>query len=453
MAELLRLSKENRKNLSAKDRKALDSARSEIEMKIKVQKDASNRGKTKVAKNLQSQINRAISRFNKNITKYRKIATTVSPAKDIDEDVAGRDRPVPVIKSPTDSSSRRPTQAEREKERKKREAARRKKSMQTVLGDVDPSRYKDWKKPKAKAKTKPSRLSAAEREKERKKREAARRKQTMEIGADPSGLESGRGMPKKKKKVQKPKVGTPAFSYGARTGRGVWDSGKLTKKDLANLVGQEALDFPKSLPKSRRRGPLGDTSYAAIFGDVDPSRYKGWKKPEAEAKPPVVSKPPKPPAKPPVVSKPPKPKRKPGRRERYPSRADPDLGIAGVSRRIKTTKKPVDKAKKTKKAKELSGLEQFWEDVKKLPKYLGTDLLPERVSGTEGMGPGKRKYKWDAPFVGEVEFELDTTEKAMTEGRKKGGRIKKGVKKTKTRKPKVRRRAALRGHRAERRGG
>ena len=453
MAELLRLSKENRKNLSAKDRKALDSARSEIEMKIKVQKDASNRGKTKVAKNLQSQINRAISRFNKNITKYRKIATTVSPAKDIDEDVAGRDRPVPVIKSPTDSSSRRPTQAEREKERKKREAARRKKSMQTVLGDVDPSRYKDWKKPKAKAKTKPSRLSAAEREKERKKREAARRKQTMEIGADLSGLESGRGMPKKKKKVQKPKVGTPAFSYGARTGRGVWDSGKLTKKDLANLVGQEALDFPKSLPKSRRRGPLGDTSYAAIFGDVDPSRYKGWKKPEAEAKPPVVSKPPKPPAKPPVVSKPPKPKRKPGRRERYPSRADPDLGMAGAGRRIKTTKKPVDKAKKTKKAKELSGLEQFWEDVKKLPKYLGTDLLPERVSGTEGMGPGKRKYKWDAPFVGEVEFELDTTEKAMTEGRKKGGRIKKGVKKTKTRKPKVRRRAALRGHRAERRGG
>jgi colicin import membrane protein len=109
--------------------------------------------------------------------------------------------------------------------------------------------------------------------------------------------------------------------------------------------------------------------------------------------------------------------------------------------------------KKTKKAAELSGLEQFWKDVKDLPKYLGTDLLPEQVSGTEGMGPGKRKYKWDAPFVGEVEFELDTTEKAMTEGRKKGGRIKKGVKKTKTRKPKVRRRAALRGHRAERRGG
>ena len=69
MAELLRLSKKNRERLSAKDRKALDSARSAIEMKIKVQKDASKGGKTQIAKNLQSQIDRAISRFNKNITK------------------------------------------------------------------------------------------------------------------------------------------------------------------------------------------------------------------------------------------------------------------------------------------------------------------------------------------------------------------------------------------------
>ena len=383
MAELLRLSKKNRERLSAKDRKALDSARSAIEMKIKVQKDASKGGKTQIAKNLQSQIDRAISRFNKNITKYRKTAITVSPPKDIDEDVAGRDRP---IKSP----------------------------------------------------------------------------------ADPSGLESGRGMPKKKKKVKKTKVGTPAFSYGARTGRGVWDSGKLTKKDLANLVGQEALDFPKSLPKSRRRGPLADTSYAAILGDVDPSRHKGWKKPKppATSKPPVTSTPPAkppatstppvtstPPAKPPVVSDKPKPKRKPTRQERYPSRADPDLGIGGVSRRIKTTQNKNGPKKKTKKAAELSGLEQFWKDVKDLPKYFGTDLLPEQVSGPKDMRPGKRGYKWEAPFVGEVEFELDTTEKAMTADRKKGGRIKKGVKKTKTRKPKVRRRAALRGHRAERRGG
>ena len=348
MAELLRLSKKNRERLSAKDRKALDSARSAIEMKIKVQKDASKGGKTQIAKNLQSQIDRAISRFNKNITKYRKTAITVSPPKDIDEDVAGRDRP---IKSP----------------------------------------------------------------------------------ADPSGLESGRGMPKKKKKVKKTKVGTPAFSYGARTGRGVWDSGKLTKKDLANLVGQEALDFPKSLPKSRRRGPLADTSYAAILGDVDPSRHKGWKKPKppATSKPPVTSTPPatsKPPAKPPVTKK--------------TKKRQLDISGPGSWQKAKKTKK-------TKKAKELSGIEQFWEDVKKLPKYLGTDLLPEQVSGTPGMGPGKRGYKWEAPFFGEVEFELDSSDLPM----KGGGRLKKGAKKTKTRKPKVRRRAALRGHRAERRGG
>jgi len=82
--------------------------------------------------------------------------------------------------------------------------------------------------------------------------------------------------------------------------------------------------------------------------------------------------------------------------------------------------------------------------VKDLPKYFGTDLLPERVSGTPGMGPGKRKYKWDAPFAGEVEFELDSSDLPM----KGGGRLKKGSKKTKARK-----RAALRGHRAELRGG
>ena len=100
--------------------------------------------------------------------------------------------------------------------------------------------------------------------------------------------------------------------------------------------------------------------------------------------------------------------------------------------------------KKTKKAAELSGLEQFWKDVKDLPKYFGTDLLPERVSGTPGMGPGKRKYKWEAPFAGEVEFELDSSDLPM----KGGGRLKKGSKKTKARK-----RAALRGGRAELRGG
>ena len=368
MAELLRLSKENRESLSAKDRKALDSARSAIEMKIKVQKDASNRGKTKIAKNLQSQIDRAVSRFNKNITKYRKTATTVSPAsvrrpkspgistrarkrvaaqRDIDEDVAGRDRPVPVIKSPAGPSRRRPTQAERETERKKREAARR--------------------------------------------------EQTMEIGADPSGLESGRGdVIESKKKKAKPKVGTPAFAY------------------------QERVKVPGG-------GQKGKTITWGRFPKEDAAERKA----KPPAKPPVVSTPPatsKPPAKPPVTKK--------------TKKRQLDISGPGSWQKAKKTKK-------TKKAKELSGIEQFWEDVKKLPKYLGTDLLPEQVSGTPGMGPGKRGYKWEAPFFGEVEFELDSSDLPM----KGGGRLKKGAKKTKTRKPKVRRRAALRGHRAERRGG
>ena len=390
MAELLRLSKENRESLSAKDRKALDSARSAIEMKIKVQKDASNRGKTKIAKNLQSQIDRAVSRFNKNITKYRKTATTVSPAsvrrpkspgistrarervaaqRDIDEDVAGRDRPVPVIKSPAGPSRRRPTQAERETERKKREAARR--------------------------------------------------EQTMEIGADPSGLESGRGdVIESKKKKAKPKVGTPAFAY------------------------QERVKVPGG-------GQKGKTITWGRFPKEDAAERKA----KPPAKPPVGSTPPatsKPPAKPPVTKK---------TKKRQLDISGP--GSWPEDKKTKKTKKrqldisgpgswqKAKKTKKTKKAKELSGIEQFWEDVKKLPKYLGTDLLPEQVSGTPGMGPGKRGYKWEAPFFGEVEFELDSSDLPM----KGGGRLKKGAKKTKTRKPKVRRRAALRGHRAERRGG
>tara|TARA_R100001143_G_C3344715_1_gene126135 strand:+ start:48 stop:911 length:864 start_codon:yes stop_codon:yes gene_type:complete len=108
--------------------------------------------------------------------------------------------------------------------------------------------------------------------------------------------------------------------------------------------------------------------------------------------------------------------------------------------------------KAAKKDDSRSGLAQFWEDVKDLPSNLAKDFLPKQIKGSkeegytqerEDMGPGKRKYKW-----GDTEFTLDTTEKAMTEGRKKGGRIKKGAKKTK-----VRKRAALRGHRAELRGG
>lgn len=114
----------------------------------------------------------------------------------------------------------------------------------------------------------------------------------------------------------------------------------------------------------------------------------------------------------------------------------------------------------------LSGLEQFWKDIKDLPSNLAEDFLPKQIRGLkeedyiqdlEDMGPGKRKYKW-----GDLEFTLDTTEKEMMKGRpkesyKKGGRIKKSVKKTKARKTpakvKSRKRIALRGHRAELRGG
>jgi len=107
--------------------------------------------------------------------------------------------------------------------------------------------------------------------------------------------------------------------------------------------------------------------------------------------------------------------------------------------------------------KDRSGLAQFWKDITDLPSNLAKDFLPKQIKGSkeedytqdlEDMGPGKRKYKW-----GDMEFTLDTTREEMTKGRpteshKKGGRIKKGAKKTKARK-----RAALRGHRAELRGG
>ena len=133
--------------------------------------------------------------------------------------------------------------------------------------------------------------------------------------------------------------------------------------------------------------------------------------------------------------------------------------ITPISKRTVAEKK--EKPKEAKKAvtpevpESRSGLAQFWKDIKDIPKYFGTDLLPEQIKGSEkegymqdrkDMGPGLRKYKWDAPFFGEVEFDLDSRDLP----KKKGGRIKKGVKKTKT---KARKRAALRGHRAELRGG
>ena len=325
----------------------------------------------------------------------------VDAQRDIDEDVAGRGRPAPVIKSPTDPSKRRPTQAERENERKKREAARR--------------------------------------------------RQTMEIFADPSGLESGRGMPKKKKKVQKPKIGTPSFAYqervpvkgGGRRGRTVtWDAGKLTKKDLANLVGQEALDFPKSLPKSRRRGPLGDTSYAAILGDVDPSRYKDWKKPTTASakpvqKPRVVAKPPPPEAAAADKRPPPRPRRKP----KQPESEKRQLDISGPGSWPEEKRLDISGPgswPKDKKAKK---------DVREKYPTKGTRRALKPLEG------GVRYYTLP-DWLGGGRVKVDSTFRDeegdnVTHG-KKGGQVKKGVKKTKA---KARKRAALRGHRAELRGG
>jgi hypothetical protein len=77
----------------------------------------------------------------------------------------------------------------------------------------------------------------------------------------------------------------------------------------------------------------------------------------------------------------------------------------------------------------------------------------EYVDDPDYMGPGLRKYKLDLPFFGGVEFDLDTRDFAkpsVTSEYKAGGQVKKGVKKTKA---KARKRAALRGHRAELRGG
>jgi len=64
----------------------------------------------------------------------------------------------------------------------------------------------------------------------------------------------------------------------------------------------------------------------------------------------------------------PKPKRKPTRQERFTSRADPDKGMAGAGRRIKTTKKTKKKVKETQR--EL----KFWEGGVRyinLPEWLG----------------------------------------------------------------------------------
>ena len=125
----------------------------------------------------------------------------------------------------------------------------------------------------------------------------------------------------------------------------------------------------------------------------------------------------------------PKPKRKPTRQERFTSRADPDKGMAGAGRRIKTTKKTKKKVKETQR--EL----KFWEGG---VRYIN---LPEWLGG------GRIK----------VDSSPDVFKEYETSGDKHGGQIKRSMKKPETKprkaKAKTRKRASLRGGRAELRGG
>ena len=98
--------------------------------------------------------------------------------------------------------------------------------------------------------------------------------------------------------------------------------------------------------------------------------------------------------------------------------------------------------------------EEKKKETKKTPK---PGLMPwnwkRTATGPTNSGPGKREYE---TLFGKVTLGEDPEETARKARKfeetnyKKGGRIKKGVKKTKA---KARRRAALRGHRAELRGG
>ena len=348
---------------------------------------------------------------------------------------------------------------------------------------------------------------------------------------------AGRAKPekaKKAKKVKKPEVGTPAFAYqervpvrgGGRRGRTVtWDAGKLTKEDLANLVGQEALDQPKSLPKpkpkrvmprppgiaarSRARveaqrdidediagrarpvpiikSPVGPSKRRPtgaereverkkreaarrrqtmeIFADPSGLEYgRGMLKPEEAV---VKSEPKKsvvPSVQPESQSKKekivPLPKRKPARvtgiATAFPKkkRFDPDIAAAfpkpkhaeefvGTGPKGAVAPKHIleDKPPKAKKVKK---------DVREDYPTRGTrpELQhhePRYIKLPEWLGGGR------------IKMEVGDEDDEFVGMNKKGGQIKKSVKKVKAKprkaKAKTRKRAALRGHRAELRGG
>jgi len=515
MAELDRLSKENRNRLSDKDRKTLDSARSAIEMKKRVQEDASKRGKTKVAKNLQSQIDRAIVRFNKNIVKYRKIAVSKpipksAKQKDIDEDIAGRARPVPVIKSPAGPSKRRPTGAEREAERKKREAARRRQGMEIF---ADPSGLESGRglkpKPKPKVKLKRSRLSAVQREAEERERDKARRRQGMEIFADPSGLESGRGIEPKKKKG-KPRVGTPAFAYqerypyrgGGRRGPTItW--GRFPKEDAAERKAEAAkkkADAAKKKADAAKRKAdaakrkadaakkkegkprVGTPAFAyqervKVPGGGQRGRTITWgrfpQEDGAERKPEVVvkTKPkPRPEPKPRPQPEPrpePKPEPKPRPQPRPQPEPRPEPKPKPKPKPRPESKPPDPKRKPTRQErfpsradpeKGIGALKRIQTTKKKVEEDEKPGWMPWnwiRIKGDpHEAGPGLRVYKTP---LGEIEVDSRDEDDEFVGMNQKGGQIKKSVKKAKAKsrktKAKTRKRASLRGSRKELRGG
>ena len=294
-------------------------------------------------------------------------ASPVSPPEDI-----------PVIKSPARPSKRRPTGAERESGERQRDKARRDRATQTVLGDVDPSRYKGWKKPKKEGDVDPSRykgwkkpsLSAAQRESGERQRDKARR----------------------------------------------------------------------------------DRATQTVLGDVDPSRYKGWKKPKPKPEPKSAAVIPRL-SKVQVVKQSQKPKPTP-----KPIPKPTPKPVAVIPRPKIKPQRPKERVS------DIAGKGSWPKE--RVSDIAGKGSWPkERVSDIAGKGswPAERELKpleggvryADLPeWLGGGQIKIDSSD---DEYKKKGGRLKKSVKKSKAKprkaKAKTRKRAALRGHGAELRGG
>ena len=124
---------------------------------------------------------------------------------------------------------------------------------------------------------------------------------------------------------------------------------------------------------------------------------------------------------------------------------------------VRKTTPPTPKPKPSRKAgKDTGKVKRFDPDIAAaLPEKAG--LMPwnwKQLTGPEDRSPGKRTYK---TLFGDLEVDSSVDTSYPGEEYKKGGRLKKSVKKAKAKprkaKAKTRKRAALRGHRAELRGG